>query len=42
MPILSPLQMELITIQPKDLSNYCVSWLKNYRIYSINLEIYAK
>lgn len=30
MPLLAPLQIELITHQPKNLKEHCIQWLKNY------------
>lgn len=36
MPILAPLQIELLTRQPTNIKEYCVTWLKNY---STNLVI---
>ncbi len=32
MPILAPLQMELLIKQPASIKEYCIEWLKRYSI----------
>lgn len=33
MPVLAPLQMELLVKKPPNIKEYCIEWLKRYSIY---------
>jgi hypothetical protein len=39
MPVLAPLQMELLAKQPPNLKEYCVEWLKKYSTNRMNKTI---